>query len=81
MSIRYYPAGWVEPRQRSILAQRWDVVGSWVTLHVPSLGRILTGRVAESDVEALAVETELGLIRVRRSDCRPAYALTDDATG
>ena len=51
--------------------RQWAIVGSWVTVQLPSIRRPLHGRVCELDGAAIAVETELGILRVRACDCRP----------
>lgn len=56
---------------RRIPPPRWAIVGSSVTVHTPSLRRPLNGRVCELDGTAIAVETELGILRVRPCDCSP----------
>jgi hypothetical protein len=71
--------------QRMIPPHRWAIVGSWVTVRFHHPRRVLSGRVCEIDGDALAVDTEIGLIRVRRADCRPGrradHGLGDAATG
>jgi hypothetical protein len=60
----------VRPAIRPIPPVRWAIVGSWVIVHAPSIGRAVLGQVREVDGNAFAVQTDVGLLRVRRRDCQ-----------
>ena len=59
----------------------WAIVGSWVMVHTPSIGRAVLGQVHEVDGTALAVQTDLGLLRVRKCDCEAIATGTHLSSG
>ena len=75
------PPGHQQPdERRRIPPRQWAIVGSWVTVQLPSMRRPLHGRVCELDGATIAVETELGILRVRAADCHPMQRPKESAT-